>query len=418
MGFIKPPWFNAEPVASRGLAVSGNSPNIREPVIVNVFQDANYRPGYGWFDYVVPAGYVPGDGLTVTIDVRFTGPANSSRFLMYGVAVDGGALTNAPVGLPAVDNSAWEIGTVYTPFCALSADAEFFTPTTRSLLSFSINGVNRNDAGWVGEPGDEPLVGGGTIANSNLAPPGLLLPPNVGYTVFTLPGGAIWFNVAWELGDLKIGGNGFSAGPAPGSITYGPGDHISIVFIGSAGVFAQGTIIIRQIEVDAGAGGISNVPLASVKVAQLSTIPYFTPRAISGVAEAAVSSQWQWVLDSVSKQTPYNFDPPIINGTPVVGQTLTLDSQGVWGSGPFTFTRQWLADGLDIPGKIGFTLPLITAYLGNDITCKVTAKNNVGSVYAISNVLGPVTGSATADRRVTMDGNPRITEAGNTRITE
>ena len=72
---------------------------------------------------------------------------------------------------------------------------------------------------------------------------------------------------------------------------------------------------------------------------------------------------------------PENTILPVISGTPEAGETLTVDD-GTWtGSAPITYTYQWLADGVALPGETANSFTVTTAQNGADITVEVTATN-------------------------------------------
>ncbi len=78
-------------------------------------------------------------------------------------------------------------------------------------------------------------------------------------------------------------------------------------------------------------------------------------------------------------QTPANTAPPVISGTPAVGQTLTC-SPGSWsGSQPITFTYQWLQDGNGISGETNNTYVVQSGDQGQSLACQVTADNGIGT---------------------------------------
>jgi hypothetical protein len=71
---------------------------------------------------------------------------------------------------------------------------------------------------------------------------------------------------------------------------------------------------------------------------------------------------------------PINSVLPAITGTTTVGQTLTC-STGTWSRSP-TFARQWMRDGVDIPGATASTYLLVSADLGKKLRCRVTATSS------------------------------------------
>lgn len=98
---------------------------------------------------------------------------------------------------------------------------------------------------------------------------------------------------------------------------------------------------------------------------------------------------------------PVNITPPVITGTPQVGQTLSA-STGTWSNSPTSYAYQWwivfpatvIPPAAGSAAKAGATsnafvidAPSATSFLG----CMVTATNSNGSTSAWSNVLGPVT---------------------------
>lgn len=77
--------------------------------------------------------------------------------------------------------------------------------------------------------------------------------------------------------------------------------------------------------------------------------------------------------DAASKK-PANSVLPAISGTTTQGQTLTC-SNGTWTKSP-TLTRQWLRDGVVIPGATAATYVLALADVGAKISCSVIATNS------------------------------------------
>jgi hypothetical protein len=90
---------------------------------------------------------------------------------------------------------------------------------------------------------------------------------------------------------------------------------------------------------------------------------------------------------------PVNTLAPVISGTAERGETLTSNT-GTWtGVGVITYAYQWKRDGSNISGAISSTYVLVIADDNTNITCLVTATDDVGSSSQLSNSLGPVLGS-------------------------
>jgi hypothetical protein len=84
---------------------------------------------------------------------------------------------------------------------------------------------------------------------------------------------------------------------------------------------------------------------------------------------------------------PSNIVAPVVSGTNTVGSILTT-TNGSWsGSLPITYTYQWLRNGSNIGGATSSTYNLVTADTSNEVSCRVTATNSVGSANATSNSL-------------------------------
>jgi hypothetical protein len=77
---------------------------------------------------------------------------------------------------------------------------------------------------------------------------------------------------------------------------------------------------------------------------------------------------------------PVNTVVPTIAGTARVGVTLT-GSNGTWTGRPTPkFLRQWLANGVEIPGAVGATYVPVAGDLGKTIVFRVTGVSISGSV--------------------------------------
>lgn len=84
---------------------------------------------------------------------------------------------------------------------------------------------------------------------------------------------------------------------------------------------------------------------------------------------------------------PVNVIAPFISGAPVVGQNLTANA-GTWvPSEGVTYSYQWQANGVDIPGATGQTYIPTPGDEGMTLTVVVTATNIAGSADAESNAV-------------------------------
>ncbi len=81
---------------------------------------------------------------------------------------------------------------------------------------------------------------------------------------------------------------------------------------------------------------------------------------------------------------PANTGPPVVSGTPTVGDTLSCSS-GSWTGHPApTFTYEWLRDGIPIPGATASSYVAQSADEGRSVACEVFAKNAAGKKRATS----------------------------------
>jgi hypothetical protein len=118
--------------------------------------------------------------------------------------------------------------------------------------------------------------------------------------------------------------------------------------------------------------------------------------------------------------TVANTVAPVISGTAVVGQTLSCTT-GTWTGSPApTYTYQWKAEGVAIPGATANTF--VVAAQNVNYTCTVTGSNVVGSAAATSNsilsltapvnsVAPTVTGDATVGNVLTSTNGAWIGSA-------
>ena len=90
---------------------------------------------------------------------------------------------------------------------------------------------------------------------------------------------------------------------------------------------------------------------------------------------------------------PKNTVTPTISGTLVVGNVLTC-STGTWtGNTPITYAYQWLRNGQVISGATSNTYTSVTADIGQNITCRVSATNTYGTGAQITTSAVVVTSS-------------------------
>jgi hypothetical protein len=96
------------------------------------------------------------------------------------------------------------------------------------------------------------------------------------------------------------------------------------------------------------------------------------------------------ILDTESGTPPVNTVAPAISGTAQEGQTVTC-STGTWtGTPTITYAYQWKRNGSNIGSATNSTYLLVSADVGQSITCQVTATNGAGSASANSNTITPI----------------------------
>lgn len=99
-------------------------------------------------------------------------------------------------------------------------------------------------------------------------------------------------------------------------------------------------------------------------------------------------NSWSGETDIDGGNLPSNSVAPAITGTAQEGQTLTC-STGTWSGSP-SYTYQWKRNGSNITSATNSTYTLVTADVGQNILCTVTATNFVGSATANSNTVVPI----------------------------
>jgi hypothetical protein len=133
------------------------------------------------------------------------------------------------------------------------------------------------------------------------------------------------------------------------------------------------------------------------------SIEDFLPFSTNGVAIASDGSVWQYyppsstgLVEISSPATP----PPVNTALPVaqlitdlnVGSQAALTT-GTWtGATPFTYTRQWYRDGVDIAGAIAASYTFAAEDVGRLLSGAVTARDVNGlTATAMSAFIGPIT---------------------------
>lgn len=109
---------------------------------------------------------------------------------------------------------------------------------------------------------------------------------------------------------------------------------------------------------------------------------------------------------------PQNTERPGIQGTTVVGNTLTC-TPGAWTGSPTSYAYSWRRDGSAVAGATGNSYALVAADAGRTITCTSTASNAGGAATAVSDGVAVTAAPATPSTRVGITINSGA-EATNT----
>jgi hypothetical protein len=113
----------------------------------------------------------------------------------------------------------------------------------------------------------------------------------------------------------------------------------------------------------------------------------FLEATLVSVMEGRNTPEINAALKESVPRPPVNNVPPVLSGTPALGQTLSCSS-GIWtGAEPFTFTYGWLREGSPISAATGNTYVVQPADQGRGVACQVTAKNVASTATATSNTL-------------------------------
>jgi hypothetical protein len=147
--------------------------------------------------------------------------------------------------------------------------------------------------------------------------------------------------------------------------------------VGFAVTAANGTYTIHGIE-----KGSANVEFEYCP--ELPGVEYIT-QSVTGVA--VTPGHASDISIALVRSAPVNTAPPVLSGTPAVGQELSC-STGKWtGQPPLEFTYTWLRDGGVIGGAAAATYPVQPADQGHGLACQVTATNSVSHATATSNTV-------------------------------
>jgi hypothetical protein len=89
-------------------------------------------------------------------------------------------------------------------------------------------------------------------------------------------------------------------------------------------------------------------------------------------------------MGSSNSIPPANTKPPVVLGTPAVGETL-LCANGLWTGSPTpSLTDRWLRDGALIQGATAGSYTVQAADEGHSLSCEVEGTSTVGTASAIS----------------------------------
>jgi hypothetical protein len=132
-----------------------------------------------------------------------------------------------------------------------------------------------------------------------------------------------------------------------------------------------------------------------------------------GSAQATSAS----VTPAAAPQAPAATSPPVITGSPVVGQNLVCQP-GTWtGTQPITTAYSWNRNGVGIPGATFGTYTVQAADVGQAITCVVVATNSAGSTAASSTPVFPTAAPSSGPVGVTINDKAKFTNSPGVTLT-
>ena len=194
-----------------------------------------------------------------------------------------------------------------------------------------------------------------------------------------------------QAADLATSGGG--AGPALTGVAAGAYAYYSGVADGAAslsrvngsqiatgnlGSTAFGTVLVL--------GALGAGSYLSGDIAEILVYPAALDSTDIDTVEAYLYDKW------FVAAVPSNTVAPVITGNTWAGQTLS-STTGTWTASPTSYTYQWYRGASAISGATSSTYTLVTADIGDNITCQVVASNGNGAgTAAASNSLGPITG--------------------------
>ncbi len=176
---------------------------------------------------------------------------------------------------------------------------------------------------------------------------------------------------------------GWVSSPLP-SVAVDAGTYFLVLLSGSA---ANGAF--NYYSAGSASDGVYNANAAGV------------PSATFGTASRE-SLRWSFRVDYVtsgSGSAPVNTVLPVVSGSPVVGQSLSV-SQGSWSGSPSSFAYRWQrCDGsggscVAISAATASSYTVVAADLGSTLRAQVTASNGTGPTTATSAATATVTNPA------------------------